>query len=410
MKAARWMGTHDVEVGLVPKPMITDPSDAIVQITHCSISGSDIHLYEGDLNNSMKKGDILGQEAVGLVEEVGPNVKSITPGDRVIILPIVACGRCDYCQRQEYSLCDVSNPYSEMEVLYGHRLSGMLGFSRLCGGYAGDQAEYCRVPNADLSCVKAPQDIDARKILGLANVITTAWHALELAEVQPGDIVGVWGCGPVGLSVQRLAKLRGAKKIYAMDRDPQRLRLAGEFGMTPIDVNDHSEVGEYILSIQPKGLDRSIEACGFRSTTRSPHAAVRAKGLERDRGDTVGAIIKATRKGGNVALIGDFFFSTHDFPIGALMQKALTVRGGQAWPQKTDKLQYHPFLLNLVIDGKLDPSWMFTYEDEFENIADHYQRFAKHEVPGGLKVCLVTSFGRSERLQPSSDMLVDRND
>ncbi|KAJ5675361.1 Formaldehyde dehydrogenase [Penicillium macrosclerotiorum] len=253
MKAARWMGTREVEVGLVPKPTITDPSDAIVQVTHCTICGSDLHMYEGELNDAMRKGDILGQEAIGLVEEVGPKVKNVKPGDRVIILPVIACGNCDYCQRQEYSLCDVSNPSLEMEALYGHRLSGILGYSRLCGGYPGDQAEYCRVPNADLTCVKAPLDVDARKLLGLANVITSAWHALELAEVGSGDIIGVWGCGPVGLSVQRLAKLRGAKKIYAMDKDPQRLRLAEDFGMTPVDVTAHPEVGEYLLSIQPGG-------------------------------------------------------------------------------------------------------------------------------------------------------------
>lgn len=422
------MGTRDVEVGLVPKPMITDPSDAIVQITHCTISGSDIHLYEGELNDTMKKGDILGQEAIGIVEEVGSEVKSLKPGDRVLILPVIACGKCDYCLRQEFSLCDITNPSSEMEGLYGHRLSGILGYSRLCGGYPGDQAEYCRVPNADLTCVKAPRDIDARKILGLTNVVTTAWHALELAEVQTGDVVGVWGCGPVGISAQRLAKLRGAKKVYAMDRDPQRLRHAEDFGMVPVDIREHPEVGDYILSIQPQGLDRAIEASGFRSTAQSPYAALRAMGLERDSSDTMGAIIKATRKGGNVALVGDLFFTTHDFPIGPLMQKALTVRGGQSWPQRVSLkpifiislvvkvpvihslTQYHPFLLELVVQGKLDPSWMFTYEDEFENIADHYQKFAQHEVPGGLKVCLVTAFGRSERMQSNSDMPVDHGE
>lgn len=334
MKAARWMGTREIEVGLVPKPTITDPSDAIVQITHCSICGSDLRMYEGDLNDSMRKGDIMGQEAIGLVEEVGPQVRTLKPGDRVIILPVIACGSCDFCQRQQYSLCDVTNPSKEMESLYGHRLAGILGYSRLCGGYPGDQAEYCRVPNADLTCVKAPFDVDARKLLGLANVVGTAWHALELAEVQAGDVVGVWGCGPVGLATQRLAKLRGAKKIYAMDKDPQRLRLAEEFGMIPVDVTAHPEVGDYLLSIQPQGLDRTIEASGFRSTQKPAHAAMRAIELEHQSSDTVAAIIKATRKGGNVALIGDFFFTTHDFPMGPMMQKALTVRGGQAWPQK----------------------------------------------------------------------------
>ncbi|KAJ5372981.1 hypothetical protein N7517_004987 [Penicillium concentricum] len=418
MKAAQWMGTRDVEVGVVPKPKITEPSDAIVQITHCTISGSDIHLYEGELKDAMEKGDILGQEAIGFVEEVGPDVKTLKPGDRVIILPVISCGSCEYCQRQEYSLCDNTNPSKEMEAAYGHRLGGKLGYSRLCGGYPGDQAEYCRVPHADLSCVRAPEHIDARKLLGLTNVVTTAWHALELAEVQDGDVVGVWGCGPIGLAVQRLAKLRGAKKVYAMDKDAQRLRIAEDFGMTPVDVDAHPDVADYILSIQDHGLDRSIEASGYRSSQNAEFPAMQAIGLENDSSDTLAAIIKATRKGGNVALVGDYFFTTRDFPIGPLMQKALTVRGGQTWPQKVwvlffrlelvaYQMQYYPFLMDLVVQGTLDPSWMFTYIDEFENIAEMYQKFSQHEVPGRLKVCLVTAFGRSQQMQSTSDLPVD---
>ncbi|EKV09786.1 Formaldehyde dehydrogenase, putative [Penicillium digitatum] len=401
MKAAQWMGTREVEVGIVPKPKITDPADAIVQITHCTISGSDIHLYEGELKDAMEKGDILGQEAIGIVEEVGPNVKTLKAGDRVIILPVISCGTCDYCQRQKYSLCDNTNPSKEVEAAYGHRLGGKLGYSRLCGGYPGDQAEYCRVPHADLSCVRAPEHIDARKLLGLTNVMTTAWHALELAEVQEGDVVGVWGCGPIGLATQRLAKLRGAKKIYAMDKDAQRLRIAEDFGMTPINVDAHPDVAEYILSIQEQGLDRSIEASGFRSSPKTEYPSTRANGQEKDSSDTLSAIIKATRKGGNMALVGDFFFTMHDFPIGPLMQKALTVRGGQTWPQK-----YYPFLMDLVVQGKLDSAWMFTYVDEFENIAEMYQKFSQHEIPGRLKVCLVTAFGRSQQMQSYSDLPV----
>lgn len=328
------MGTREVEVGLVPKPTITDPDDAIIEVTHCSICGSDLHMYEGDLNDAMRKGDILGQEAIGLVDQVGSSVKTLRPGDRVIILPVVACGSCEYCQRQEYSLCDVSNPSRQMESMYGHRIAGSLGYSRLFGGYPGDQAESCRVPNADLNCVKAPKDLDAKKLLALSKAGPSAWHGLELAEVQAGDVVGVWGCGPVGLSVQRLARLRGARKIYAMDKDPQRLQIAEEFGMTTVNVEQHPDVGQYLLDIEPNGLDRAIEASGFRSTSKAPHAAMRVIGLERDSSDTVSAIIHSLKKGGYLAMIGDFFFTTHDFPIGAMMQKGLTVRGGQAHTQK----------------------------------------------------------------------------
>ena len=334
MKAALWTGAKSIELGEVAKPTITAPKDAIVHITHCTICGSDLHMYDGALNKVMEKGLIMGHEAIGIVEDVGPEVKDLQKGDRVIILPVIACGTCAYCKRREFSLCDKTNPSEELEQMYGHRLSGIFGYSTITGGYPGDQAEYCRVPNADLTCVKAPKDIDAKKLVGLADVTPTAWHGNELAEVGEGDVVGVWGCGAVGLSIQRLAKLRGARKVYAVDKDAHRLEIAKSFGMIPVNVKDHTDVADYILSVEPHGLDRGIEASGFRSTNSVTHTAMRAVGIEGDSSDTVSAVIKATRKGGNVALIGDFFYNTNNFPIGMLMEKAITLRGGQLYAQK----------------------------------------------------------------------------
>lgn len=204
----------------------------------------------------------------------------------------------------------------------------------ITGGYPGDQAEYCRVPNADLTCVKSPKDVDAKKLLGLADVTATAWRGCELAEVGEGDVVGVWGCGVVGLSIQRLAKFRGAREVYAIDKDVNRLKIATSFGMIPVNVDDHPDPADYILSVEPHGLDRGIEASSFRSTNTTAHATMRALGVEGDSSDTASAVIKATRKGGNVALIGDFFFTANNFPIGMLMEKALTLRGGQLYAEK----------------------------------------------------------------------------
>ncbi|KAL1873156.1 hypothetical protein Daus18300_003975 [Diaporthe australafricana] len=374
MKAAQWTGKKSITLGTVPRPAITAPADAIVRITHCTICGSDLHMYAGDLNAAMQKGDIMGHEAIGIIDEVGPKVKDLSPGDRVIILPVIACGDCEYCKRKEFSLCDRKNPSKEMEGMYGHRLAGIFGYSHLTGGYPGDQAEYCRVPNADLVCVKAPHDVDAKKLVGLADVTTTAWHGCELAEVDEGDV-----------------DIRGAKKVYIVDVDPQRLELAKTFGLEPVDVNKHKDVADYILSVQPGGLDRAIEASGFRSAASVKHRFLRDTMLERDSGDTIAAVIKATRKCGNVALIGDFFFETHSFPIGMLMEKTITLRGGQLMAQR-----YHPFLLDLVVQGKYDPSWMFTYEDEFENVSECYAKFHEHKIPGGLKVLLTTEFGRQK--------------
>ncbi|KAK1985737.1 alcohol dehydrogenase GroES-like domain-containing protein [Colletotrichum cereale] len=392
MKAAVFQGSRSITVEEVPKPMITAPKDAIVHITHATICGSDLHMYSGELNQPMRKSNIMGHEAIGIVEEVGPKVSNLQPGDRVIILPVIACGECFYCERAEYSLCDKTNASEEMEKLHGHRLSGTFGYSHLTGGYPGDQAEWCRVPNADLICVKAPHYIGPKKLVGLADVTTTAWHGCELAEVREGDIVGVSGCGAVGLSIQRLSKLRGAKKVYAMDVDPRRLEKAKEFGMIPVDVSQHKDVAEYILSVEPMGLDRGVEASGFRSAQSFAHKSMRALGSEVDRGDTLAACIKATRKGGNVALIGDFYFSTNQFPVGMLMEKTITLRGGQLMAQN-----YHPSLLSMVIDGKYDPSWMFTHEAKFDDIDKWYGYFDRHTVPGGLKVLLTTAFERSHK-------------
>ncbi|KAH9897099.1 S-glutathione dehydrogenase [Xylariomycetidae sp. FL2044] len=389
MKAAQWMGSKSIKIGEVPKPTITAPKDAIVRVTHCCICGSDLHMYAGDMDKFMESGDILGHEAIGYIEEVGRDVSKFKAGDRVIILPVIACGDCSYCKEEQYSLCDKTNPSKEMEGMYGHRLSAIFGYSHLTGGYPGDQAEYCRVPNADLVLIKCPEDLPAKKALALADVTDTAWHGVELAEVSKGDVVGVWGCGPIGLSIQKLSKeIRGAAKVYAVDKDPQRLKIAASLGMIPVDASK-VKPDDYILSVEPHGLDRSVEASGFRSTDTAKHKLMRATGLESDAADTVSEAIRATRKGGNLALIGDFFFNTNAFPIGPLMEKTITLRGGQLMAQK-----YYPFLLDLVREGKYDPSFVFTHTDDFENIPKEYEMQQNHKVPGGLKSIMVTPFGR----------------
>ncbi|KAI7448736.1 alcohol dehydrogenase GroES-like domain-containing protein [Hortaea werneckii] len=390
MQAAQWMGTKSVKIADVPKPTITAPKDAIVRVTHCCICGSDLHMYGGEMNMAMQPGDILGHEAIGYIQDVGPEVQNFQAGDRVIILPVIACGECFYCQKKEYSLCDRTNPSEAMDSLYGHRLSGIFGYSHLTGGYSGDQAEFCRVPNADIVLIKCPEDMAAKKALALADVTDTAWHGVELAEVSEGDVVGVWGCGPIGLSIQKLSKeIRGAKKVYAIDKDPHRLKIAESHGMIAVDASK-VKADDYILSLEPHGLDRAIEASGFRSTDSAAHKAMRATGLEGDSADTVAEVIKATRKGGNVALIGDFFFNTNMFPIGMLMEKTITLRGGQLFAQK----QYFPFLMDLVKQGKYDPSFVFTKVDNFENIPQEYDMQFHQKVDGGLKSIMVTPYGR----------------
>ncbi|KAI7353935.1 alcohol dehydrogenase GroES-like domain-containing protein [Hortaea werneckii] len=370
MQAAQWMGTKSVKIVDVPKPTITAPKDALVRVTYCCICGSDLHMYGGEMNMAMQPGDILGHEAIGYIENVGPEVQNFQAGDRVIILPVIACGECFYCQKKEYSLCDRTNPSEAMDSLR--------------------PGEFCRVPNADIVLIKCPEDMPAKKALALADVTDTAWHGVELAEVSEGDVVGVWGCGPIGLSIQKLSKeIRGAKKVYAIDKDPHRLKIAESHGMIAVDASK-VKADDHILSLEPHGLDRGIEASGFRSTDSAAHKAMRATGLEGDSADTVSEVIKATRKGGNVALIGDFFFNTNKFPIGMLMEKTITLRGGQLFAQK----QYFPFLMDLVKQGKYDPSFVFTKVDNFENIPQEYDMQFHQKVDGGSKSIMVTPYGR----------------
>ncbi|KAL8905541.1 MAG: hypothetical protein Q9207_002567 [Kuettlingeria erythrocarpa] len=338
MLACQYMGPKTMVVNSVPKPMITAPKDAIVKITHCTVCGSDLHMYAGDLDSAMKKGDIMGHEAIG-----------------------------------------------------GHRLSGIFGYTQLTGGYPGNQAEYCRVPNADLILVKAPKEgVSPEQLLALADVATTAWHGNELAEVGKGHVVGVWGCGPIGLSIAKLALFRGAKKVYAIDPDPKRLEIAESFGCIGVNVREHPDVSDYILQQEPHGLDKGIEASGFRSAQSWIQTTMRAIGVEGDQSDTISHVIKATRKGGNISLIGDFFFTTNQFPIGALMEKAITLRGGQLYAEK-----YHPYLLDITVKGEYDPSFVFTHKDDFENISEMYKLQFEHGMPGGLKASMATPFGRS---------------
>ncbi|KAL8722339.1 MAG: hypothetical protein Q9181_007510, partial [Wetmoreana brouardii] len=396
MLACQYMGPKTMVVNSVPKPMITAPKDAIVKITHCTVCGSDLHMYAGDLDSAMKKGDIMGHEAIGFVDDVGPEVKNVEKGDRVIILPVVA-----------------TNPSKEMEGMWGHRLSGIFGYTQLTGGYPGNQAEYCRVPNADLILVKAPKKgVSPEQLLANADVTTTAWHGNELAEVGKGHVVGVWGCGPVGLSIAKLALFRGAKKVYAVDPDPRRLEIAESFGCIGVNVREHPDVSDYILRQEPHGLDKGIEASGFRSAQSWIQTTMRAIGAEGDQSDTVSHVIKATRKGGNIALIGDFFFTTNQFPIGALMEKAITLRGGQLYAQKSKgnmilhscshtkvSLTYAfslfalPFLYKFedLLWGDTD----FRPLDDFENIPEMYKLQFEHGMPGGLKAIMATPFGRS---------------
>jgi threonine dehydrogenase-like Zn-dependent dehydrogenase len=374
MKAIQWQGASDVRVCDVPRPMITEPKDAIVRITATTICGSDLHLYHGEPTGSMHKGDILGHECMGIVDAVGDQVKDIKVGDRVVVSAVIAEGNCEYCQRQQFSLCECTNPSKEMEEMYGHRLSGVLGYSHFTGGYPGGQAEFVRVPFADVNLLKVPPDMPDEKVLFLSDIVCTGWHANELGGVSEGQTVAVWGCGPVGLMALSWAKFRGAAKIIAIDPLDYRLEVARRVLGAHVINPTKEKTLEVLKLMAPGGPDVCIEAAGFRYSKGYLHTVQRALGLESDTPEILTEAILACKKGGNLSIIGDYFALTNNFPIGALMEKNITTRGGQVFIQK-----YWKKLLGYIREGKFDPTFVITHRFSMDELARAYDMFDKKE-------------------------------
>jgi threonine dehydrogenase-like Zn-dependent dehydrogenase len=378
-----WRGKEKVAVESVGKPMLAEPCDAIVKVTTTSICGSDLHLYLNALPGmgSMKSGDILGHEAMGIIEEVGSGVSKFKPGDRVVISCVIACGKCQYCTDKNFSCCDTTNPSGDMEKMFGHRTAALFGYSHLTGGYDGCQAEYVRVPLADVNCLKVPTDLPDEKLILLSDVLCTAWHGCELAEVKPGDVVGVWGCGPIGLACQALCKLRGASKVIAIDNADYRLNIAKTSGCDVIDF-DKEKVIDSLQKLCPGGLDACIDCAGYRFPKSKMQKIERALSLETDALNIVNEMVKVCKKAGHIALIGDYFAFGNHFPIGPFMEKSITMRGGQVFVQK-----YWETLLGFITEGKFDPTFLITHTLPFTKAADGYKMFCNHE-DGCVKVLL----------------------
>jgi threonine dehydrogenase-like Zn-dependent dehydrogenase len=349
--------------------MITEPKDALIRVTSTTICGSDLHLYLGEVPG-MEKGDVMGHEFMGIVEQIGPQVKDIKPGDRVVVSFDIACGSCDYCQRAEYTLCDATNPSAEMEKLYGHRTSGMFGYSHLTGGYEGGQAEYVRVPFADMNCLKVPSHLPDEKLLFLSDIVGTGWHANELAKISKGNTVAIWGAGPVGLMAAMWAKFRGAKRVIMIDGVSYRLQFARErLGVETINFTEH-DVEDTLRIMIPGGPDAGIDAAGFRFPTTLLHKIQRAIKLETDSPQILTEIIRCVRKGGKIGIVGDYFAYTNQFPIGAFMEKGMEMSGGQSFTQR-----YWKELLGYIERGEVDPSFVITHKMTLEEGVEAYKMF-----------------------------------
>ncbi|HCW48931.1 MAG TPA: glutathione-dependent formaldehyde dehydrogenase [Brevundimonas sp.] len=379
MRALTWHGKHNVQVDTVPDPQIINPRDAIIKITATAICGSDLHLYDSVIPG-MSNGDILGHEFMGVVEEIGPK-STLKVGQKVVVPFVIACGSCFHCGKQQFSACDNSNPADKSdasEIAYGHPMSGLFGYSHLTGGYAGGQAQYARIPYSDVGPIVIPEGIEDERVLFLSDIFPTGWMAAENAEIEPGDTVAVWGCGPVGLFTIKSAILQGAGRVIAIDHLPNRLALAKANGAEVLNYHE-VKVREALLEMTAGiGPDACIDAVGMEAHGFSPDNVIDAvkqqTKLGTDRQHVLRETIMACRKGGRVSIPGVYGGIGDKLPIGAFMQKGLTLKTGQTHVQK-----YLPELLKLILDGKIDTTDLISHVLPLERAAEGYKNF--HDNP-----------------------------
>jgi threonine dehydrogenase-like Zn-dependent dehydrogenase len=376
MRALTWHGKHDVRVEQVPDPRIINPRDAIIKITTTAICGSDLHLYDGYIP-TMEAGDILGHEFMGEVVELGSEVKNLKEGDRVVVPFTIACGNCWFCKHDYWSACDNSNPNAwMMEKAYGFTGSGLFGYSHMMGGYAGGQAEYVRVPFADVGPMKIPDGIPDEKVVFLTDIFPTGYQAAENCNIQQGDTVAVWGCGPVGQFAIRSALLLGAYRVIAIDSVPERLRLAEEGKAMTINMDDeyiYDKLKEYTGG---RGPDSVIDAVGLEAHGATLDAwydqAKVSTGLATDKAHALRQAINCCRKGGTVSIPGVYGGFIDKFNMGAAFGKGLTFKMGQ-----TQMHKYLKPLLERVQKGDIDPSFVITHTLPLSEAPHGYDIFKK---------------------------------
>jgi len=386
MKALCWHGAKDVRVDNVPDPTIINPRDAIVKITSTAICGSDLHLYNGFIP-TMQSGDILGHEFMGEVVELGSEVKNLKKGDRVIVPFTISCGSCFFCNRDLWSLCDNSNPNAGLaEKMFGHSPAGLFGYSHLTGGYAGGQAEYARVPFADVGPLKIPDGLSDEQVLFLTDIFPTGYMAAENCDIQPGDTVAVWGCGPVGQFAIRSAFMLGAERVIAIDRIPERLQMAAAAKAEIINYEE-IDAGEAVTEMTGgRGPDSCIDAVGMEAHGTGLDAlydkAKQAVRLESDRPTALRQAIVACRKGGTVSIPGVYGGFVDKVPLGSAFNKGLTLKMGQ-----THVHRYLRPLLDRVQKGEIDPSFVITHRMKLDEAPHAYEIF-KQKKDNCIKVVL----------------------
>ena len=382
MRANCWYGKKDVRVEQVPDPKILNRRDAIVKISSTAICGSDLHLYNGFMP-TMQKGDIIGHEFMGEIVEVGADVHDRKVGDRVVVSFPISCGKCFFCEQELYTLCENSNPNAWMaEKMFGHSPCGIFGYSHLTGGYAGGQAEYARVPFADVGTLKVPEDLSDEQVLFLSDIFPTGYMGAEMCDIKPGDTVAVWGCGPVGQFAMASAYLLGAERVIGIDRFPERLRMAREGAKA--DTINYAEANVYETLMEMtggRGPDACIDAVGLEAHGAGAHGieyaydrVKQALMQETDRPIALREAIMSCRNGGTVSVIGVYGGFIDKFPMGSFMNRSLTMRTGQCHVQR-----YWKKLLGYIQNGEIDPSFVITHRMRLDDAPKGFDIFTKKE-------------------------------
>ena len=388
MRANCWESPKHLKVEDVPDPKILNDGDAIVRITSTAICGSDLHLFNGFVP-TMERGDILGHEFMGEIVEVGKKVKKVKVGDRVVVPFPIACGACWSCQHDMWSLCENSNPNAWIaEKMMGHSPAGVFGYSHMLGGFAGGQAEYARVPFADVGPLKVPEDLSDDKVLFLSDIFPTGYMGAEMCDIKPGDTIAVFGCGPVGQFAIASARLLGAEYVIAIDRFPYRLKMARERAEADVTINyEETNVLEALKELTGgRGPDACIDAVGLEAHTPGLHGLYdKAKQSMRWENDRIGALrqaILSCRNGGTVSVIGVYSGYDDKFPLGSVMNRSLTIKTGQCHVHR-----YMKPLLDRIQNGDIDPSFVITHRMALEDAPVGYDIF-NHKEDECLKVVL----------------------
>jgi threonine dehydrogenase-like Zn-dependent dehydrogenase len=387
MRALTWHGKSDIRCETVPDPKIEHPRDAIIKVTACAICGSDLHLFNG-LMPGMERGDIVGHESMGEVVEVGSENKALKVGDRVVVPFTISCGECFFCKRGFFSGCERSNPSAETAAkLWGHSPAGLFGYTHLLGGFPGGQAEYLRVPYADVGPIKVPDSLTDEQVLFLSDIFPTGYMAAEFCNIQPGDTIAIWGCGPVGQMAIRSAFLLGAGRVIAIDTVPERMAMAREAGAETLDFLDEDIYDRIQDMTKGRGADACIDAVGTEPETRSGFDAMWdrvkvATFMGTDRPHVLRQAIHCCRNFGTVSLVGVYGGFLDKIPMGSAINRGLTFRMAQTPVQR-----YLPMLLERIEKGEIDPSFVITHRATLEEGPELYKTF-RDKKDGCVKVVL----------------------